>query len=189
MLVCCADIRALDNARPLLAGRGGRAPSGFARSLLLVAAWELWGWRALPEVAYRRSGRPYFPAEPQRYFSLSHTRTHVLAAVAEVPVGADVETARERPAQLWQRLMNERERRDFEPYELWCLRESCYKLMDGGDLRTMPFRREGGRIAAPVEGVSCRLYRPDEGCFAAACALGAEPPEGLLLVPPREICS
>ena len=61
--------------------------------------------------------------------------------------------------------------------------------MDGGDLRTMPFRREGGRIAAPVEGVSCRLYRPDEGCFAAACALGAEPPEGLLLVPPREICS
>ena len=38
MLVCCADIRALDNARPLLAGRGGRAPSGFARSLLLVAA-------------------------------------------------------------------------------------------------------------------------------------------------------
>ena len=189
MLICCADIRGLDASRARLSGRKNTAGSAFARSLLLFAAGEYWGLGRLPEVAYSPSGKPYFPEEPGKYFSLSHTLTHVLAAVADVPVGADIETVRPKGDGFWERLMDEEERRDFRPFELWCLRESCYKLLDGGSLRSLRFRRGAAGIIAPEAGVLCRSYGPVQGCFAAACALGEEPPEELVMVPPVEICS
>lgn len=188
MLIFCADIRGLDASAARLPGRGRSAGSAFAHSLLMLAAREFWGLQELPELAYDGRGKPYFPGEPEKHFSLSHTRTHVLAAVSGWPVGADIESAVPRSARL-ERLMSERERRDFEFYELWVLRESCYKLAGGGDLRSMRFAREGGRIIPPVPGALCRLYPDVPGCRAAAATFGPELPERLVMVPPEEICS
>lgn len=188
VLICCADIRGLEAADARLPGRDGTAGSAFARSLLALAAREFWGLAALPPLAYAPDGRPFFPGEPGRHFSLSHTRTHVLAAVSDHPVGVDIETVAPRSERLL-RLMSERERRDFEFHELWVLRESCYKLAGGGDLRSMRFAREGGRIVPPVAGALCRLYAEAEGCRAAAATFGPELPERLTLVPAEEIRS
>jgi 4'-phosphopantetheinyl transferase len=49
---------------------------------------------ALPAVKKHRTGKPYFPDRPDIFFSLSHTSTHVLCAVASTPVGVDIEAIR-----------------------------------------------------------------------------------------------
>ncbi len=78
---------------------------------------------------------------------------------------------------------------DLQPFELWTLRESWFKLTGAGDLRTIPFRRTAGVLVPPEAGSLCRVYDDIPGCAAAAFSLAAQPPERLRFVPPREICT
>ena len=78
---------------------------------------------------------------------------------------------------------------DLQPFELWTLRESWFKLTGAGDLRTIPFRRADGVLVPPEAGVLCRVYDGIPGCMAAVCSLAERPPERLRFVPPREICT
>ena len=78
---------------------------------------------------------------------------------------------------------------DLQPFELWTLRESWFKLTGAGDLRTIPFRRADGVRVPPEAGALCRVYDDIPGCAAAACSLAEQPPERLRFVPPREICT
>lgn len=166
-------------------GRSRAPGSAFAWALLAWAVRQVWGMD-LPEVAVYENGKPYFPAYPELHFSLSHTGTAVLVALSAHPVGADVERRRAvRPA--LERLADGSG--DLELFELWTLRESCYKLTGRGSLRTLPFSRAGGVILPPEPGLRCRLYAEIPGCAAAACSFAETPPERLRLAAPEWICT
>lgn len=189
MLIFYADIQGLDEGRALCRGRSRAPGSAFAYSLLKYAL-EVWkGATELPAVAADSRGKPYFPEQPDWQFSLSHTRGFVLAAVSEKPVGADVQLRDGRGERLAGRLMSEREREQFDFYELWSLRESLYKLTGEGSLRTLRFERRGGLIVPPCEGAQCRTYGDIPGCSAAAASLGEPLPERLIRVDGAKICT
>jgi len=189
MRLYCTDIRGANEEKALLPGRRPVAGSAFGVSLLSFAVKDFWGEMTLTRMDETGSGRPCFPEWPDRYFSISHTKTHVLVAVSGFPVGADIETRRPRSASLTSKLTDERERADFEFFDLWVLRESLFKLTGKGDLRKMRFRRENGEIVPPVPGARCRLYGGVPGCAAAVSCFEGDFPEALIPVDVAEICS
>lgn len=188
MHIYFAGTAGFDAGRAIARGRGRAPESAAAWSLLLHALRLEYGLDALPAAALDPAGKPYFPERPDICFSLSHTRGYVLCAIAGTGVGADVQFISPKDAPFAARLMSERERADFTLHELWCLREAAYKLTGRGNLRSMPFKREGGAIIPPFEGVECRLYGGIPGCACAAAALRGEAfPEGLTEVETREL--
>lgn len=78
---------------------------------------------------------------------------------------------------------------DLQPFELWTLRESWFKLTGAGDLRTIPFRRADGVLVPPEAGRSAACMTAFPGCMAAVCSFAEQPPERLQFVPPRKICT
>ncbi len=187
MEVFWTEIAGLDETRARRPGRSRARGSAFGMSLLAWAAREVWGVD-LPEIGVLESGKPYFPAHPELHFSISHTKTAVLAALATYPVGADVELRRAvRPAT--ERRLKETPCGDLELFELWTLRESYYKLTGRGDLRTIPFSRENGVILPPEPDMRCRVYDEIPGCAAAVCSKAEQPPERLRFVEAAWICT
>lgn len=65
-----------------------------AWGLLRWAVREIYGLEQLPEIEWTPLGKPYFPAYPHIYFNMSHTDGAVLVALADVPVGVDIEKIR-----------------------------------------------------------------------------------------------
>jgi len=187
MHIYFAGTQGFDAARAIAPGRGRSAESAAAWSLLLFALRRERGLDALPAIALDASGKPYFPTVSDICFSLSHTRGYVLCALSSVPVGADVQVVSDRDARFASRLMSERERAEFSLHELWCLREAVYKLCGRGSMRSMPFRREGGVIAPPFDGVECRLYADIPGCACAAAAYADTFPDTLVEVRPDRL--
>ena len=58
-------------------------------------------------------GKPYLTDRPEIHFSISHCRNAIAVAVADVPVGMDVETFRSFSDGLMNKTMNEAERLDI----------------------------------------------------------------------------
>ena len=162
----------ITDAQPARPARSKAHGSAWGVSLLAYAVRAVWGI-ALPETAVLPGGKPYFPACPQVHFSAA-------------PVGADVEQVRPLHPAMARRLA-QADCGDLQPFELWTLRESWFKLTGAGDLRTIPFRRAAGVLVPPEAGALCRVYDGIPGCMAAVCSLAEQPPERLRFVPPREI--
>lgn len=152
--------------------------SAAVRRLLAVAFEREYG-AGMPAIGKTSEGRPFFPSRPGIFVSLSHSGEHLLCALGEAPVGCDVQLRRELHPGTAEKLMDEREKREFEFFELWCLRESFVKMCGGGSLRRARFRLEQGTIVAPEPAAVCRIYRGIEGCACAACVLGIQPPTGI----------
>lgn len=187
MRVFWAEISGLDEARARQPGRSRARGSAFGMSLLAWAVQEVWGG-SLPEIRAHENGKPYFPEHPGLHFSISHTKTAVLAALSAYPVGADVELRRAIRPETERRLM-ETPCGDLEFFELWTLRESYYKLTGRGSLRTVPFSRENGVLIPPEAGVLCRVYDDMPGCAAAVCSMTEQPPERMEFVDVARICT
>ena len=145
----------ITDAQPARPARTKAHGSAWGVSLLAYAVRAVWGID-LPETAELPGGKPYFPACPQLHFSVSHTRTAALVAVSAAPVGADVEQVRPLHPAMARRLA-QADCGDLQPFELWTLRESWFKLTGTGDLRAIPFRRADGDEQAPGGG-----YEPGE---------------------------
>ena len=157
----------ITDAQPARPARTKAHGSAWGVSLLAYAVRAVWGID-LPETAELPGGKPYFPACPQLHFSVSHTRTAALVAVSAAPVGADVEQVRPLHPAMARRLA-QADCGDLQPFELWTLRESWFKLTGTGDLRTIPFRRTDGAIIPPEAGTLCR----GRSVFACGAAAGA----------------
>lgn len=152
---------------------GGEA----VRRLLLLAWLEIYGGK-MPEIAKTSAGKPFFPARPDVHFSISHTKTHVLAAIGECPVGADVESFRPLRPGIWRHAGTEEELREFGFFPLWTLKESYIKLFgEAAPMRQLRFNRSCGIIMTPHDRVSARLYSDVPNCSAAVCVLGESPPD------------
>ena len=167
----------VSDVRELLAE--GVSQSELARALLRYAVAEVWGCE-MPEIVRDGRGKPFFAGAENMHFSLSHTKTHVLAAVSGHPVGADIETLRE-VRKGYERLFSPGMLSDFGYFGGWTLREAVFKLRGEGKLRSMDIRLENGSVVTPYEGIRCRLYTLD-GCAAAAAAWEGEFPEKIEMV-------
>ena len=147
---------------------------------LLARAVEMFsGLSPLPQISRLPGGKPFFPDYPRLHFNLSHSGPFALCAVADVPLGVDVEEVRPRGASLPRYIMSDAEynwylRRgahwtDF--YTLWTCKEARVKLEETGLNRppreiAVPFFSTGG--VGTAEGALFRGYQ-GEGWRGAVC--------------------
>ncbi len=152
-----------------------------AYRLLAFAYRRLYG-APLPEIAKTPEGKPFFPARPEVFFSLSHTPGRVMASIGGVPCGCDVQIIKPVSDSVIARVCAPEELADFTFFELWTLKESLIKLRGRFiPYREAAFRREGAEIKTPLENVRARLY-PAGAYMAALCCAGS-PPEEVIFVP------
>ncbi len=144
----------------------GEHRSELVRKLLAYAVKTVWD-REMPEIVKDERGKPFFSGTGNMHFSLSHSKDHVLVALSECLVGADVETMRvlRKPSE---RLFPPEMLSDFGYLGGWCLREAVFKLRGEGQLRKMYIRRGPDGVVTPYEGICCRLYELDDCVLAAA---------------------
>lgn len=181
-----ADIRGLDEANALYPPRSASPGSAFGTSLLAYAYQDTVGLTPR-KLARTLLGLNSLPDDPGYHFSLSHSKTHVLVAVSDKPVGVDTETHRRLPLQTVEKLTTPAERACLPFFDTWVLRESYYKLTGKGDLRTLRFYRRGGKLVPPDDEVFCRLYRDIPGSSAAVCTYDGDFPEAMIAVPPEKL--
>lgn len=126
----------------------GRRQSAAAYMLLRKALLTEYGISASPEFAYTAGGKPYLPDYPAVHFNLSHCRHAAVCAVADFPVGIDVESVRPFKDRLARHVLSKGEyaavvrsaRPDVEFIRYWTMKESVLKLTGEGlrtDLRSV----------------------------------------------------
>ena len=110
-----------------------------------ITAWALLLYalraqnREMPPLVFTETGKPYFEGG-DLHFNLSHTDTLVCAAVAETPVGVDVQTLTAPSDGVIRRVLSEREqnllRRSGDKKALftrfWTQKEACAKWTGEG---------------------------------------------------------
>jgi len=155
----------------------GDKPGGEAVRLLLRDAWRAVYGGEMPELQKTPEGKPYFPARPDAFVSLSHTKTHVLVALGGYPAGADVEVLRPVFPGVAKKLGTEAELLDLGFFPLWTLKESYIKLRGVPLLpRSFRFYTAMGYIHAPEGDISSAVYGSIPGCMAAVCVRGDTAP-------------
>ena len=156
-----------------------------ARRLLALALREECGI-PLPEIAKDINGKPFFPARPDIHFSLSHTKTHVMAVLGDAPCGCDTEAIRPLRSGVAERVCAPEELDCFDFFSCWVLKESFLKVTGvPRPLDTLRFTKRDGQIITPDPAIAARLYDV-EGCRAAVC--GAEPlPGSLIFIPAKNL--
>ena len=154
---------------------------GAGYALLAWAARREWGMDALPPVARGERGKPFFPDQPRRHFSISHSGGLVLCALDELPAGADVELVRPHypglarrvcaPAELaWLEGQEDRER---ALSMLWTMKESRVKYTGTG--LTVPIRTIRVPLPPPRDRYAVLdglVFRVLEGPEWTACLCG-----------------
>ncbi|MDD2956733.1 MAG: 4'-phosphopantetheinyl transferase [Oscillospiraceae bacterium] len=98
--------------------------------LLRHALWEQYRWRELPPMTYSSMGKPGFPDFPKVHFNLSHTAGAVLVALAQEPVGVDIEHIRPVSQRTVRRLAGAATQRAF--FQSWVRREARTKRSGAG---------------------------------------------------------
>ena len=153
--------------RIFCAPRDNKNASAAAYELLAHAFRKEFG-TSLPEIKKTSAGKPYFPLRSDVHFSISHAATHVLCALSDRPVGADIESPRNISDRVVRYFSSPEELSFFAPLELWVLKESYIKLIGGNLLmvKTLRFSIEDGKIILPDKSAAARLYRVS-GCTAA----------------------
>jgi len=144
-------------------------------ALLAHAVASGFGLSRTPLIARSERGKPWFPDFPDIHFNFSHSGSLTLCAVADRPVGADIEEVRPRHKGLPKYALNEeeyglfcREKGDWGVfYTLWTRKEAWCK-QTGEGLRLPP-----SRMVIPA-GTLMRSYE-GERWRAAVCG-GELPP-------------
>ena len=138
----------------------------------------------MPVIKKTPTGKPYFPDRSDIHFSLSHSKTHILCALSSVPIGVDIESERQISERTKSFFCSPKELTDFEPLELWVLKESYIKLFGKTlvDIKKLYFSRDGDTIITPDSSVESRLYCINS-CYAAVSTLKNHLPESIELMP------
>lgn len=117
-----------------------RICSVVAYLLLSYGLRQEYGITLPPELEYEKTGKPILLQHPNIYFSLSHCRKCVACAIAEEPVGLDVQEIRSVSERLIKRVCNQSEQEQIQlsdsPQEtfasIWSVKESLGKLIGCG---------------------------------------------------------
>ena len=156
--------------------------SAAARALLAYAVREHWGI-ALPEIIVLPGGKPCFAGTQGKYFSISHSKAHILVGISRHDIGVDIEEHRALRPGLFERLFSPEMRSCFSFWEGWCAREAIFKLTGRGSIMTMELRRKGDLVTGPYEGAVCRFYDSIPGCTVAAASAEDEFCGDITIVP------
>ena len=148
-----------------------------AAACLLDQALRPFGLRE-QDMEYGRgvAGKPVFRNRPELHFSLGHGGGIAACAVADRPVGVDVEGPRPVSEALLRRYFTAEEREAAEPLRLWTLKESCCK-MTGQGLAALPEISLAFGASVTAIGLSAAFWetRLPGGHYLALCREGAEP--------------
>lgn len=154
----------------------GRRES-LAAACLLDQALRPFGLRER-EMVYGRTGagKPVLRDRPGLHFSISHGGEVATCAVADRPVGVDVEGPRPVGEALLRRYFTSAERASAEPLRLWTLKESCCK-MTGRGLAALPEISLAFGASVTAMGLNAAFWetRLPGGHYLALCREGAEP--------------
>ena len=93
------------------------------------------GWRDLPRIEVDELGKPFFPDHPDTHFSLSHTAGAAAAALADMPVGVDIERVRPVSVRAMERIAGVRTEAAF--FRSWVRREARVKRTGSGIVTMM----------------------------------------------------
>lgn len=146
------------------------------RDFLARVLQREYGISPLPELERTELGKPYFPALPHIQFSISHSRTLILCALSDRPVGVDIEDIRPRRDSLPAYALTEPEFARYQSlggdwstfYVLWTRKEAWCKYTGQG------LRPLWGQT--PPEDLRYGEYAGD-GWRAAVCGEEAPPTE------------
>ena len=124
----------------LLADADDRRGSAAAYMLLREALDEKYGISDAPVFGYGDYGKPFLQGAEGVHFSMSHCRRAVVCAVADFPLGVDVESLRPYNGRLARYTMNDDELSriesspspDVEFVRLWTMKEAVAKLSGRG---------------------------------------------------------
>lgn len=111
-----------------------------ARTLLQYAIGQIWNMTLLPDIAFTKGGKPWFPDHPECHFNLSHSGSYVLCGLADTPIGVDIEEVVLSKAVLAPYIMHLSELTRYRDssdkiglmYTLWTLKESYVKCTGEG---------------------------------------------------------
>ena len=123
-----------------LANADDRRASAAAYMLLCKALNEKYGITDAPVFKYGNHGKPFLQGYDGVHFSMSHCSNAVVCAVADFPLGVDVESLRPYNARLARYTMNDEELSfiesspfsDVEFIRLWTMKEAVAKLSGRG---------------------------------------------------------
>ena len=139
------------------------------------------------ETAVGAHGKPCLPRRPDVQFSLSHSGTWAMCAVADRPVGCDIQLAAPRSLRVARRFFTDAEcarifalapegARQAMFYRIWALKESFIKCLGLGlalplDSFSVLPEADGTVSLAYAGDGEFRLFEPEgpEGCFCACC--------------------
>ncbi len=189
MKIYYSDIRGINEKDALYPPLSENRGSALGVSLLAAAYNDYLRSKGgtLPAIKRLLRGKPFFAENPDLHFSISHSKTHVLCALSDGPVGADTLDNRViRPGSI-SRLATPEELSNLDIHEIWVLRESFFKLTNEGDLRYLRFYRKDCKITAPRSDVCCRLYDDIENSFTAVAAFSDDFPEKLIEIPTKKL--
>ena len=174
-----ADIRGIDDKDALYPPISQNRGSALGISLLAEAYSDYLG-APLPKIMKLLTGKPYLLGDPEYHFSISHSKTHVFCAISNEPVGVDTETHRYIKPSVIEKLTTPEELESLPFFDIWVLRESLFKLVGEGTLRTMRFYRRDNKIIPPFDGVFCKLYYDIEGSSAAVSCYDGKFPDRMI---------
>ena len=156
---------------------------------LLAWAVEVYWSIKCPEIQKKAGGKPFFPGETDRFFSLSHTGKRILVGLSRGDLGVDIERVRALREELSERIFSEKMRREFDFFEAWTLREAIFKLTGQGSLLSMELEKKDGAVVTPFEKVRCRSYYTVPGHVVSAAAYAGDFPERIENIPPEKFLS
>ncbi|MBR5892178.1 MAG: 4'-phosphopantetheinyl transferase superfamily protein [Bacteroidaceae bacterium] len=124
----------------LLANADDRRESAAAYILLREALGKEYGLADAPVFEYGDYGKPFLQGAEGIHFSMSHCRQAVVCAVADFPLGVDVESLRPYNERLARYTMNDEELSRIESsplpevefVRLWTMKEAVAKLSGRG---------------------------------------------------------
>lgn len=101
--------------------------------------------RELPRFSYLDCGKPFLPDYPRIHFSITHCCMGAACAIAEHPVGLDMQNIEPHSPELAEYIFSPKEQAmiqqannpDAEFVRLWCRRESYAKLTGRGVYRDL----------------------------------------------------
>ena len=146
-------------------------------------------------------GKPSFVDPRAPHFSLSHSGRFALCALADSPIGADVERIRPIKDEVARRVLSDLEYREYlaskDPEQyffwLWVLKESYLKLTGAGlsgGLKEACFSLsdfEKPRFTLP--GYFFQLYRLDKDYQASACIQNGTLPHDVTIVKTHQLAT
>ena len=156
--------------------------------LLAWAVGEYWCLQC-PGIEKQPCGKPYFPGETDRFFSLSHTGKRILVGLSRGDLGVDIERVRPLREELIERIFSQEMRSQFDIFEAWTLREAVFKLTGQGSLLSMELVKMDGAVLTPFEGVRCRSYYTIPGHVVSVAAYTGDFPERIENIPPEKFLS